>query len=95
MDPSPFNRTDSNGTKQWFRNGVPHREDGPAVECAVPSSGIRTASFIARTALPSSAPMVRRSGTKRATSLPQFQPKPSLSRTRPMRKTRNATSIMR
>jgi len=22
------------GTKRWFKNGEPHREDGPAVECA-------------------------------------------------------------
>ena len=28
----PEMKVDSDGTKQWFLNGEPHREDGPAVD---------------------------------------------------------------
>jgi hypothetical protein len=30
----PICEVDKGGTKLWFLNGNPHREDGPALECA-------------------------------------------------------------
>ena len=32
MENKPIYDIDDEGTKRWYLNGIPHREDGPAVE---------------------------------------------------------------
>ena len=34
MENKPICEIDKMGTKRWYLNGIPHREDGPAVEMA-------------------------------------------------------------
>ena len=52
-NPETRQEVGEDGTKKWYRGDKLHREGKPAVEYAnAPRLGTRTASWIARTALP-------------------------------------------